>query len=70
MTEVKAPISGTVWQIPAVIGQAVEEEEDLIILESMKMEIPVSAPLSGTVREIRVEAGNFVNQGDILIVLE
>jgi acetyl-CoA carboxylase biotin carboxyl carrier protein len=70
MTEVKAPISGTVWQVPAVVGQAVEEEEDLIILESMKMEIPVSAPLSGTVSEIRVEPGRFVNQGDVLVVLE
>lgn len=70
MTQVKSQISGTVWQVLIEVGQAVEEEDDLLILESMKMEIPVSAPHSGTVKEIKVQPNQPVQEGDILVVLE
>lgn len=70
MNEVKSQISGTVWQVLVEVGQQVEEEEDLIILESMKMEIPVSAPVTGTVKEIRVSPNQPVQEGDVLLVLE
>jgi acetyl-CoA carboxylase biotin carboxyl carrier protein len=70
MIEVKSQISGTVWQVLVEVGQEVEEEEDLIILESMKMEIPVSAPQSGAVKEVRVNPNQPVQEGDVLLVLE
>ncbi len=70
MTQVKSQISGTVWQVLVEVGQAVEEEEDLLILESMKMEIPVSAPISGTVKEVLVSPNQPVQEGDVLVTLE
>jgi len=70
MTQVKSQISGTVWQILVEVGQAVEEDDDLLILESMKMEIPVSAPHSGTVKEIKAQPNQPVQEGDVLLVIE
>lgn len=68
--EVKSQISGTVWQVLVEVGQAVEEEEDLIILESMKMEIPVAAPQSGTIKEVKVKPNQPVQEGEVLLILE
>jgi acetyl-CoA carboxylase biotin carboxyl carrier protein len=70
MIDVKCPISGTVWQVLAEVGQEVAEEEDLLILESMKMEIPVSAPEDGKVTEILVSPNQPVQEGDVLLRLE
>lgn len=70
MTEVKSQISGTVWQVLVEVGQAVSEDEDLIILESMKMEIPVTAPRDGKVAEILVAPNQPVQDGAVLIRLE
>ncbi len=70
MTEVKCQISGTVWQVLVEVGQDVSEEEDLLILESMKMEIPVSAPLDGTITEILVKPNQPVQEGDVLLRME
>lgn len=70
MIDVKCPISGTVWQVLVEVGQEVSEEEDLIILESMKMEIPVSAPEDGKVAEILVAPNQPVQEGQILLRLE
>ncbi len=70
MRQVKCQISGTVWQVLVEVGDVVEEEQDLIILESMKMEIPVSAPEGGTVREVMVTPNQPVQEGDVLVVLE
>ncbi len=69
MSEVKTEISGTVWQILVEVGQEVTEEEDLIILESMKMEIPVTAPRDGVISEILVNPNQPVQDGDILLRL-
>lgn len=70
MTEVKSQISGTVWQVLVEVGQEVSEDEDLIILESMKMEIPVTAPRDGKVAEILVAPNQPVQDGAVLIRLE
>ena len=70
MPDVEAHITGTVWKVECQIGQDVEEGDTLVILESMKMEMPVEAEDDGTVREIRVEEGQAVSEGDTLVVLE
>ncbi len=70
MAEVKAHITGTVWKIEVSSGQEVEEGDTLVILESMKMEMPVEADDDGTVKEIREKEGQPVDEGDVLLVLE
>ena len=70
LTEVEAQITGNVWKIETRVGARVEEEDVLLIIESMKMEIPVEAPEAGTVSEIRAEEGQAVEEGDILVVLD
>jgi acetyl-CoA carboxylase biotin carboxyl carrier protein len=70
MPDVEAHITGTVWKIECEVGQAVDEGDTLLILESMKMEMPVEAEDAGTVREIRCEEGQAVSEGDTLVVLE
>ncbi len=69
-TEVEAEITGNVWKIEKAAGDAVEEEEVILILESMKMEIPVEAPEAGTLAEIRVAEGDNVEEGTVLAVIE
>jgi acetyl-CoA carboxylase biotin carboxyl carrier protein len=69
MADVAAHITGTVWKIEVKVGQQVSEGDTLVILESMKMEMPIEAPESGTVKEIRCKESQPVNEGDILVVL-
>ena len=70
MPDVEAHITGTVWKIECRVGQEVEEGDTVVILESMKMEMPVEAEDEGTVKEILVEEGQAVSEGDTLVVLE
>jgi acetyl-CoA carboxylase biotin carboxyl carrier protein len=70
MTEVKAELVGNVWKIEAKPGDQVEEDDILLILESMKMEIPVVAPVAGTVKEILVEEAQVVKEGQVLARIE
>ena len=70
MTEIEAHITGTVWKIEVAPGDTVDEGDTVVILESMKMEMPVEAEDSGVVKEVRVEEGESVNEGDTLVVLE
>jgi acetyl-CoA carboxylase biotin carboxyl carrier protein len=70
MPEVEAHITGTVWKIEVKVGDNVDEGDTVMILESMKMEMPVEAEDAGTVREILCEEGQAVNEGDPLLVLE
>ncbi|HWE58193.1 MAG TPA: acetyl-CoA carboxylase biotin carboxyl carrier protein subunit [Solirubrobacteraceae bacterium] len=70
MAEVEAHITGTVWKIEVEVGDVVEEGDSVVILESMKMEMPVEAEDSGVVKEIRCHEGQAVSEGDVLIVLE
>jgi acetyl-CoA carboxylase biotin carboxyl carrier protein len=67
--EVRAEITGTVWKITAEIGQRVQAGETLVILESMKMEIPVDAPADGVIEELRTAEGAQVSDGEVLVVL-
>ena len=67
--DVCAHITGTVWKIVVEVGQQVEEDAELVILESMKMEMPVNAPDAGTVEQIVVEEGQAVEEGDVLVKL-
>jgi acetyl-CoA carboxylase biotin carboxyl carrier protein len=69
MIEVAAHITGTVWKIEKKVGDAVSAGDVLVILESMKMEMPVEAPGSGTVLEIRVKEGDPVAEGAVVVVL-
>jgi acetyl-CoA carboxylase biotin carboxyl carrier protein len=69
MADVAAHITGTVWKIEVKVGQSVNAGDVLVILESMKMEMPVEAPDAGTVKEIRCKEAQPVNEGDVLVVL-
>ena len=69
-TSVRAHITGTVWKIEVKVGDTVSEGQTVVILESMKMEMPVEAEDPGKVAEIRVEEGQSVSEGDVLVVLE
>lgn len=66
---VVAPMPGTIFDIPVVVGQAVKAGENLIILEAMKMENEIVAPADGTVKTIHVTKGTSVSSGDALITL-
>ena len=70
MPNVDAHITGTVWKIEVAVGDAVQEGDTVVVLESMKMEMPVEAEDEGTVKEILVEEGQSVSEGDVLVVLE
>ena len=70
MPNVEAHITGTVWKVECEVGQEVDEGDTLVILESMKMEMPVEAEDAGKVKEIRCEEGQSVSEGDTLVVLE
>jgi acetyl-CoA carboxylase biotin carboxyl carrier protein len=70
MPDVDAHITGTVWKIECSIGQEVEEGDTLLILESMKMEMPLEAEDDGKVKEILCEEGQSVSEGETLVVLE
>jgi len=70
MTEVRAEITANVWQVRTEVGAAVAPDDELVILESMKMEIPVTAPSAGTVTEVRVAPDDKVQEGDVVVVLD
>jgi acetyl-CoA carboxylase biotin carboxyl carrier protein len=69
-TEVEAQITGNVWKIEKQVGDRLSEEDVILILESMKMEIPVEAPCGGQLSEIRVSEGDNVEEGTVLAVIE
>ena len=68
--EVRAELSASVWQVKVEAGQQVAVGDTLVILESMKMEIPVEAERAGVVREVLVKPDDLVQQGDPLVMLE
>jgi acetyl-CoA carboxylase biotin carboxyl carrier protein len=70
MADIEAHITGTVWKIEVKVGDDVDEGDTVVILESMKMEMPVEAEDPGKVSEIRCEEGQSVSEGDVLVVLE
>jgi biotin carboxyl carrier protein len=69
-TEVEAQIAGSLWKIEKVAGDVVEANDVIMIIESMKMEIPVEAPCAGTIGEIRVQEGEAIEEGAVLALIE
>jgi acetyl-CoA carboxylase biotin carboxyl carrier protein len=68
--EIRAEMVANVWKVVAAAGDQVEEGDTLVILESMKMEIPVLAESDGTVKELAVNEGDVVQEGDLIAVIE
>jgi acetyl-CoA carboxylase biotin carboxyl carrier protein len=67
---VKSEITGKVWQIEASVGQKLAEEDPIVILESMKMEIPVVAPVDGVLKQILVAEGDAVREGQDVAIMD
>ena len=70
MAQVKAHITGTVWKIEVKVGDAVAEGQTVVVLESMKMEMPVESPSAGAVSAILVKEGDAVEEGAPLVELK
>jgi biotin carboxyl carrier protein len=72
MAEVKvlSEVTGNAWKIVVKVGQAVDEGDELMIAEAMKMEIPQIAPEAGTVKEICVEEGASISEDDVIFIIE
>ena len=68
-TRVRSEIAGSIWKIEVAVGDIVAEDDPLVILESMKMEIPLLAPRAGVVTEILVVEGEPIAEGDIAVIL-
>lgn len=64
-----APITGIVWRIRVAVGDPIEREQVVVVIESMKLEIPVESEHEGIVQRIVVEEGDAVNEGDVLVEL-
>ncbi|UCC93041.1 MAG: acetyl-CoA carboxylase biotin carboxyl carrier protein subunit [Thermoplasmata archaeon] len=70
MADMIANMAGTIFKVLVAAGDEVEAGQDVIVLESMKMEIPLQAEVGGKVTAVNVEEGQFVNEGDVLLVTE
>lgn len=68
--EILAPLAGTIVKLDIAVGDRIEEDEEALVIEAMKMETPVFAPCDGTVREIRVKEGDKVEEDDVLAVID
>jgi acetyl-CoA carboxylase biotin carboxyl carrier protein len=68
--EVRAPLAGNIWEVIVQVGQKVEEDDELLIIEALKMENTVYSPCSGTVKEIKVKKGDAVEDDGLLIIIE
>ncbi len=70
MAEILAPLAGKVWEVLVEVGAKIEEDDEVLIIEALKMENTVYATSGGTVKEIKVKKGDSVQDGDVLIVIE
>lgn len=68
--DIKAHITGTVWKIEVEVGEEVEEDDIVIILESMKMEMPIEAPADGKILKILVTENEAVKEGQVVAIME
>ncbi|MEK7432920.1 MAG: biotin/lipoyl-containing protein [Cyanobacteriota bacterium] len=68
--EVKSNMAGTILEVLVSVGDQIEDGQDLVCLESMKMQMFISSESSGTVKEIKIDIGDFVNEGDLLLLIE
>ena len=67
---IEAEVTGTIWKVEVKAGQLVSEDDTLLIVESMKMEIPVTAPADGRVAEVKVMEGDAVTEQQVLVILD
>lgn len=70
MAEITAPMSGKMWKILVNVGDSISEDDEVAILEAMKMEIPVVSPGDGTIKEIKVKEGDAVEAEAVIMILE
>ena len=70
LIHVESELAGTVWSVPVSLGETVEEDDPLVMIESMKMEIPICAPRNGVVKEINVTQGDLISAGQVVVILE
>jgi acetyl-CoA carboxylase biotin carboxyl carrier protein len=70
VSEVTAPMAGKIIEVRVEVGDTVSEDDELVILEAMKMEMPIVAPTSGKVKEIKCKKGDSVGADDVLVVIE
>lgn len=70
VTDVTAPMAGKIIDVKVEVGDAVNEDDELVVVEAMKMEMPIVAPTSGTVKEIRCKKGDSVGADEVLAVIE
>ncbi len=68
--EVRAPLAGNIWEVLVEAGSRVEEDDELVVIEALKMENPVYAPCAGTIKEVKVKKGDKVAEDDVLLVIE
>ncbi len=68
--DVLAPLSGTIWKITAALGEVVEEDDEVLIIEALKMETPIFTPCDGKVKEIYVKEGDTVDEDQPLMSIE
>ncbi len=69
-TEVLVTLAGGIWEVIVNVGDQVEEDDELLVIEALKMENLVYAPCDGTVTEIRVKKGDMVEDDDVLMIIE
>lgn len=70
MKEIKASMAGSMWKMLVKEGDQVKNGQELAIMESMKMEIPVESESDGTIKEVKVAEDDFLNEGDVIFVIE
>lgn len=70
MAQILASMAGNVWKVLVAEGDEVKAGQDVAILESMKMEIPIAAEDDGTVKKVLIQEGDFVNDADVLVEIE
>lgn len=69
MADIVAPMGGKVLSVNVAVGDAVSEDDEVAILEAMKMEMPIAAPEGGEVKEIKIKEGDSVDADQVMIVL-
>lgn len=70
MKTVKAEMAGTVLEVKVKVGDKIAANQEIVVLESMKMEVPVVSPVAGTIKSVKKAAGDFVNEGEGLVDIE
>ncbi len=68
--EIVAPLAGKVFQLKIKAGDNVEEDEEILVIEAMKMETPIFVPCDGTIRDVRVKEGDEVKENDVLAIID